>query len=201
MTSQSGHTEPIDAPHSLVGRSLDGSYRLKEMINLGGMGIIFRAEQLSTGRTVAVKVLKPSRANEMSTMRRFEREAKVLAQLSHPNIVSMVDSGRDAGGLAYVVMEFVKGATFRQVLKNGSLSLIEMMEVFTKTSSALAEAHAADVIHRDLKFDNIMISRQADGHLRVTVLDFGVAKPTSRGRRRKVTKAGHVPGARGIVAP
>ena len=200
-TRSGGETEPLDAPQSLVGRSLDGDYRLQEMINLGGMGIIFRADQISTGRTVAVKVLKPSKSGEMNLMQRFEREAEVLAELSHPNIVTLIDSGRDAGGLSYVAMEFVKGATFRRVLDNGNLSLQEILDVFAKTTSALAEAHAADVIHRDMKFDNIMVCRQADGHLRVTVLDFGVAKPMASRGKLELTRKGQVPGTPSIVAP
>ena len=196
-----GETEPLDAPQSLVGRMLDGRFRIEELINIGGMGIIFRAEQVSTGRKVAVKLLKPSRADELDLVQRFEREAEVLTRVSHPNIVSLVDSGRDAGGLSYVALEFVEGATFRYVLKNGTLSLIDIVEVFAKTTSALAEAHAADVIHRDLKFDNIMVSRQADGHLRVTVLDFGVAKPMAGRSTLELTRKGQVPGTPSIVAP
>jgi len=196
-----GKTEPLDAPQSLVGRMVDGRYRLDEMIDIGGMGIIFRAEQVSTGRDVAIKVLKPSRADEMDLVQRFEREAEVLRQVSHPNIVSLVDSGRDAGGLIYVALEFVDGATLRHVLKNRSLSLIEIVEIFVKTTSALAEAHDADVIHRDLTFDNVMVSRQADGHLRVTILDFGVAKPMAGGGHLELTRKGQVPGTPAIVAP
>ncbi|MFB6350591.1 MAG: serine/threonine-protein kinase [Bradymonadaceae bacterium] len=200
-TKPGGETEPIDAPQSLVGRVVDGRYRLDESIDIGGMGIIFRAEQISTGRRVAVKVLKPSRADEVDLVQRFEREAEVLTRISHPNIVSLVDSGTDAGGLSYVALEFVDGATFRHVLKRGHLSLIEIVEVFAKTTSALAEAHAADVIHRDLKFDNVMVSRQADDHLCVTVLDFGVAKPMAEGGGLELTRKGQVPGTPSIVAP
>jgi serine/threonine-protein kinase len=200
-TRSDGETEPLDAPQSFVGRVLDGRYKLQEMINLGGMGIIFRAEQVSTGRAVAVKLLKPSKSGDTDVVRRFEREADVLGGLSHPNIVSMIASGKDAGGLAYVVMEYVKGATLRNVLKNGALSLIEIVDIFAKTTSALAEAHDADVIHRDLKFDNVMVGRQADGRLRVTVLDFGVAKPMTEQRRLELTREGQVPGTPAIVAP
>ncbi len=203
MTTRPGgdQTEPFDSPESLVGRMLDGRYRLQETINLGGMGLIFRAEQLSTGRTVAVKVLKPSRADEPDLVRRFEREAEVLTRISHPHVVSLVDAGQDAGGLHYVAMEYVDGSTFGRVLEEGNLSLIEIVEVFTKTTSALAEAHAMDVVHRDLKLANIMVSGQADGHIRVTVLDFGIAKPVAGESNMELTRKGQVPGTPGIVAP
>ncbi len=194
-------TEPFDAPESLVGRMLDGRYRLQETISLGGMGIVFRAEQLSTGRTVAVKVLKPTRADDPDLVRRFEREAQVLERISHPYVVSLVDAGQDAGGLHYVAMEYVDGSTFERVLEQGDLSLIEIVEVFAKTTSALAEAHAMDVIHRDLKLANIMVSGQADGHIRVTVLDFGIAKPVAEDSDMELTRKGQVPGTPGIVAP
>lgn len=200
-TVSEGETEPLDAPESLVGRMLEGRYYLEETVDLGGMGIIFRAEQTSTDRTVAVKVLKPSRSDETDLLHRFRREASVLAALSHPNIVSLIDYGRDAGGLTYLVMEFVDGETFRDVLEGGELTLGEMVEVFAKTTSALAEAHEAEIIHRDLKFENIMVSRQADDHLDVTVLDFGVAKPLSEQNRLELTSKGQVPGTPAVIAP
>lgn len=194
-------TEPLEAPQSLVGRTLGGDYRLARMINLGGMGAIFRAEQLSTDRRVAVKVLKPSKSDDADLVRRFDREIDVLTRLSHPNIVTLIDAGRDAGGISYVVMEYVEGATFGDVLENGSLTLLEIVDVFIETASALAEAHDADVVHRDLKLENLMVSRQADGRLRVTVLDFGVAKPLESRENFELTRKNQVPGTPSIVAP
>lgn len=196
-----GDTEPLESPQSLVGRILDGEYRLARMINLGGMGAIFRAEQLSADRRVAVKVLKPSRADDADLVRRFEREIEVLTRLSHPHIVTLIDAGRDAGGISYVVMEHVEGATFGDVLENGSLTLPEIVGVAIDTASALAEAHDAEVVHRDLKLDNLMVSRQADGRLRVTVLDFGVAKPLESRNNFELTRNNEVPGTPSIVAP
>jgi len=185
----------------MVGRNLDGRYRLAHMIHLGGMGAIFRAEQLSTGREVAVKVLKPAKSEDPDLVRRFEREAEVLERLSHPNIVTLIDAGRGAGGISYLAMERVGGATLRDALENGSLSLLEIVSVFSDAASALAEVHAEEVVHRDLKFENIMVSRQADGRLRVTVLDFGVAKPMWEDRAFDVTRKREVPGTPSVVAP
>lgn len=196
-----GETDTFDAPQTLEGRVLDGQYRLEEIIEAGGMGLIFRAHQKSTDRTVAVKILRPTRSDEMNAIRRFSREGELLGRLSHPNIVSLIDSGRDAGGLLYLVMEYVDGPSLREFLADESPTLLELVDIFEKTASALAEAHASHVIHRDLKLDNVVVTRQTDGSLRVTILDFGVAKPIGDADRLELTGKGEVPGTPDVVAP
>lgn len=192
-------TQPLDAPQALVGRVLDGRYRLGEVLSRGGMGIVFEAQQLSVNRKIAVKILRPTLSNETDLVQRFSQEIEVVASLSHPNIVSLIDAGRDAGGLTYLAMEYVRGQTFREALKDGELSLPEILDVLIQTSDALMEAHDAGIIHRDLKFDNIMLSRHKDERLHVKILDFGVAKLLSR--NLNLTRSGQVPGTPGIIAP
>ncbi len=192
-------TKPLDAPQTLVGRVLDGRFRLAEVLSRGGMGIVFEATQLSVKRKIAVKILRPTLSNEADLVQRFSQEIEVVASLSHPNIVSLIDAGRDAGGLTYLAMEFVEGKTFREALKRGELSLPEILEVLIQTCDALMEAHACGIIHRDLKFDNIMLSRHQDAHLHIKILDFGVAKLLSK--NLELTRSGQVPGTPGIIAP
>mgnify|MGYP006288096337 CR=1 FL=1 len=192
-------TAPIDAPASLVNRVLDGRFRLDEILNSGGMGIVYRATQLTVKRNVAVKVLKPTLSSEVDLVKRFSQEIEVVARLSHPNIVSLIDAGKDAGGLTYLAMEFVRGETFREALREGKLTLPEMLEVFGQTCDALAEAHQLGIVHRDLKFDNIMLSEHDDERIHVKVLDFGVAKLLSS--NLELTRSGQVPGTPGIIAP
>jgi serine/threonine-protein kinase len=202
MTTRPGKrvsTRPIDAPEQLVGRVLDGRYRLEEVISVGGMGIIFRAHQMATERTVAVKVLRPTLASDVDLHTRFRHEIETLSRLSHPNIVTLHDCGQDAAGLHYLVMEHVPGGTLRDMLQATDLTLPEILEVFRQTCGALVEAHARGVIHRDLKFDNLMVRRFDDGRLHVTILDFGVAKLLTR--NESITRAGEVPGTPGIIAP
>lgn len=192
-------TQPLDAPQTLVGRVLDGRFRLVEVLTRGGMGIVFEATQLSVKRKIAVKILRPTLSNEADLVQRFSQEIEVVASLCHPNIVSLIDAGRDAGGLTYLAMEYVEGKTFRKALKRGELSLPEILDVFVQTCDALMEAHAADIIHRDLKFDNIMLSRHQDARLHIKILDFGVAKLLSK--NLELTRSGQVPGTPGIIAP
>ncbi len=188
-----------DAPELLVGRTLDGRYRLDAVLNTGGMGIVFRATQLNVGRTVALKILKPTLSKDPSLKERFQLEVEAVAQISHPNVVKLIDCGEDGSGLLYLVMEYVEGKTLRERLRDGDLRLWEILEVFAQVCTALIEIHGQQVIHRDLKFDNIMVQRMRDRRLAVQLLDFGVAKLLSR--NRQLTKMGQVPGTPAIVAP
>lgn len=196
---QRSSTRPLDAPQSLLGRVLSGNYRLDRVINAGGMGIIFEARQLSVDRPVAIKLLKPTLSGDSDLMQRFSQEVEIGKDLWHPNVVSLLDAGRDASGLVYLVMEFFDGETFRSALQRKELSLIEILEVFSQACNALIEAHGNQVIHRDLKFDNIMLKRHRDGAIHVKLLDFGVAKMLDRDV--DLTRGGQIPGTPGIIAP
>lgn len=202
MTTRPGKrvsTKPIDAPQQLLGRVLDGRYRLEEVLNVGGMGIIFSAHQLATGRRVAVKVLRPTLSSDIDLNTRFQQEIETLTRLSHPHIVALHDCGQDVAGLHYLVMTFVEGRTLREMLHACELTLPEILAVFAQVCDALVEAHARGIIHRDLKFENVMVRRFDDGRPHVTILDFGVAKLLTR--NDSVTRTGEVPGTPGIIAP
>ncbi len=188
-----------ESPEAFVGKVLDSTYRLDEVLSTGGMGIVFRATQLSVVRPVAVKIIKPSLSTNSDLMTRFMQEIEVIGKLAHPNIVHMIDSGRDMAGIAFIAMEFVHGQTFRDALRRHQLSLLEILHVFVQVCDALIEAHHLEIIHRDLKFENIMICRHQDNRIHVKVLDFGVAKQLSSGEH--VTRQGEVPGTPGIIAP
>ncbi len=192
-------TQPMDAPDLLVGRVLEGRYRLERVLNAGGMGIIFEATQLSVNRQVAVKVLKPTLTRDPSLVERFQLEVDMVAQMAHPNIVGLIDTGIDTTGLTYLVMEFVEGKTLRQALRAGDLKLWEILEVYGQVCNALIETHGQQIIHRDLKFDNIMVQRMRDQSIHVKLLDFGVARLLSWDKR--LTQGGQVAGTPGIVAP
>lgn len=192
-------TRPLNAPETLIGRVLDGRFRLDRVLSTGGMGIVFEATQLSIRRTVAIKLLKPTLSADVELIQRFMQEVNVVATLQHPNIVATVDAGKDASGLAYLVMEFFDAFTFRDMLQRFELTLAEILGVFTQVCSALTEAHAAGIIHRDLKFENIMLKRMHDGCIHVKILDFGVAKLIHSDTQ--LTRGGQVPGTPGIIAP
>jgi len=152
-------------------RVLAGRYVLREVLGVGGMATVWRANDQVLGREVAVKVLSPQYAADARFLARFEREARHVARLSHPSLVTIFDCGVDDGA-AFIVMELVSGRTVRQVLDvQGPLPLAEAIRVAVAVCEALEVAHAAGLVHRDIKPANIVISGGD-----VKVLDFGIAR-------------------------
>jgi len=164
----------VDATLSdpLVGRRIDGRYRVLARIGRGGMGVVYRAEDERLEREVAVKVLRADLAHDQEARQRFVREAKSAARLAHPGVVSVLDQGTD-GETAYLVMELVGGRTLRDVVhERGLLTPGEALDVGEAVLDALAEAHRKGVLHRDVKPANVLVAD--DG--RVKVADFGLAR-------------------------
>jgi TolB-like protein/Flp pilus assembly protein TadD len=154
----------------LIGRTL-GHYRIVEQIGAGGMGEVYRAHDERLDRDVAVKVLPISLAQDPERIARFEREAKAVARLDHPNILAIYDFGAD-GGITYSVTELLAGETLRERLEGGALGWRKTAEIGAAIAEGLAAAHGAAIIHRNLKPDNIFLT--SDG--RVKILDFGLAR-------------------------
>src|SRR5215510_628523 len=149
-----------------------GPYTVVGPIGAGGMGEIYRARHATLDRLVAIKVLPTALANDADARARFEREAKVIAALSHPNILAIHDFAVDAG-VAYVVIELLDGSTLRQRLADGPLPIKKAAHIARDVALGLAAAHDAGVVHRDIKPENIFITTA--GH--VKILDFGLARP------------------------
>ncbi len=163
---------PPSAVDPLIGRVLDGRYRIEGFIARGGMATIYRAADLRLDRTVAIKVMHPSFASDPGFVDRFEREARAAARLNSPYAVGLHDQGNDAG-VIYLVMEYVPGHTVRDVLRtHGSLEPAQALAILDPVLEALAAAHRAGYIHRDIKPENVLISD--DGRVKVT--DFGLAR-------------------------
>jgi serine/threonine protein kinase/tetratricopeptide (TPR) repeat protein len=154
-----------------IGRKLLGRYEILSSLGAGGMGEVYRARDTNLRRDVAVKVLPERLASDPDALSRFEREARALAALSHPNILTIHDFGTD-GVTAFAVMELLKGTTLRNRLAESKLSGREAVEIGLATAEGLAAAHSAGVIHRDLKPENIFLS--SDGATKI--LDFGLAR-------------------------
>ncbi len=149
-----------------------GPYEILAPLGAGGMGEVFRARDTRLGREVAVKVLPARLAGDSDALSRFEREAKAVAALSHPNILALHDFGHE-GSVAYAVMELLEGETLQQALSSGSLPSRKALSYGTQIALGLAAAHEKGIVHRDLKPDNVFVTR--DEH--VKILDFGLAKP------------------------
>jgi len=153
----------------LIGRVL-GNYHILEQIGRGGMARVFKALDLTHERTVAIKVLSPHLALESNFKARFEREVQVLRELEHPNIVPILDYG-EAGGLAYIVMPYMKVGTLSDRLKDGDLTVKESARIIGQIAAALQHAHEVGVVHRDVKPSNILIDEDGNAWLS----DFGFA--------------------------
>jgi len=153
---------------------LQNRYRLVEWLGRGGMGVVYRARDETLGRDVAIKFLLPEKLVNEEMKSRFAREARAIARLSHPNIITIYDVGEDTArdtSWHYLVLEYVPGTNIklRMQHRGGALPLAEALEMIRAVLNALAYAHAQGVIHRDLKPENIMLTPEGQ----VKVSDFG----------------------------
>src|SRR5262249_36305550 len=161
---------------SLIGETLAGKYKIEERLSVGGMGAVYRGTHILMGKTVAIKVLRPSLAADEKIVARFSREARAASRISHPNALSVTDFGEDESGHVFLVMEFLSGKTLKQVIRDdGPLPLARVVDIARQVGDALHAAPAQGVIHRDLKSDNIMLLDTMSGD-HAKVLDFGIAK-------------------------
>jgi len=163
-----------------VGRVIAGRYKLDAVLGVGGMGAVYSATQLAVDRSVALKILRPERMGDDAAGKkaaaRFQREAKAVAALSHPNIVALHDFGTTTEGLTFMVMEKVDGDTLNKVLrKNGPLPAARIVHLLSQLSEALAYAHDHGIVHRDLKPANLMVTEVGARKDVLKLLDFGIA--------------------------
>ncbi len=172
MSAQGAHSE-----NGLIGRVLGGKFRLRSYIGEGSSGTVYQADQVTLGRTVAVKILNPELARDTRLVSRFHDEALAASRLNHPNTVSVIDYGQTDDGLLYIVMEYLRGVTLTQVIADESpLSKERIIDIVSQILSGLEEAHEASVVHADLKADNIVIEHRRGGWYLVKVVDFGIAR-------------------------
>ncbi len=178
----------------LVGRLLDGRYRVESRIARGGMATVYLALDIRLDRTVALKVMHRSLADDPAFVRRFIGEAKSVASLSHPNVVHVFDQGTD-GDVVYLSMEYVPGKTLRDVLRDrGRLPAREALEIMIPVLAALGAAHQAGMVHRDVKPENVLLAD--DG--RIKVVDFGLARAIEATNQ---TRTGVMIGTIGYMSP
>ncbi|WP_354644895.1 Stk1 family PASTA domain-containing Ser/Thr kinase [Kitasatospora camelliae] len=160
----------LDDP--LIGALLDGRYRVDQRIAVGGMATVYRGTDTRLDRVLALKVMHPSLAGDAEFTARFIREAKAVARLTHPNVVNVFDQGADPRGV-FLAMEYVPGRTLRDLLRDrGALSVRAALDIVEPVLAALGAAHRADLVHRDVKPENVLIT---DGGL-VKVADFGLVR-------------------------
>jgi serine/threonine-protein kinase len=185
----------------LIGHDLDGRYRLESILGQGGMGTVYRAMQTSISRQVAIKTLNPSLAAAPQFFERFKREAEVASKLNHPNIITVFDFGRASDGLCYIVMEYLQGESLRErVRAQGPMTLRRATAIVEQVAIGLSHAHAHQVVHRDIKPHNIMLS-SVDAAEYVKVLDFGLVKAMENEEEEQLTSTGQVLGTPQYMPP
>ncbi|MBA3542304.1 MAG: serine/threonine protein kinase [Deltaproteobacteria bacterium] len=181
-----------------IGRVLDGRYRIDARLAAGGMGVVFRGERLGIGKKVAIKFLYQSAASNPEHLARFEREAVAMSRLTHPNLVSVIDHGL-LDGVPYLIMELQTGESLGEVLKRGPLSPRRAVAIARHIVSGMQGIHAAGVIHRDLKPDNVLLVAGLEYDF-AKVFDFGVAKLFDE-QDFEVTQVGHAVGTPRYMSP
>jgi len=184
---------PLPAGSPMAAITAIGRYHLRERLAVGATGYVYAAEDQAMNRQVALKVLAADLEDEPETRERFYREARIMAALSHPNIVRVLDVGED-NGRPFIAMELLDARPLGEYLRvNPSLSLSARIDLIVQLYSGLEAAHAQDAVHRDVKPGNIMVDRAG----RLTILDFGLA----RLRSSTLTANGAVLGSPGYMSP
>lgn len=187
----------------LLGTILDGRYLLKERIGKGGMGKVYRSEHLGTGREVAVKVLHLHLVDDATVIARFRREARTPARIGDPGVVEVLDAGEQPGVGVYYAMELIPGQSLIAEMKSrGPFAAPELRQIFGPILRTLARAHEVQVVHRDLKPDNVLLVHESDG-VKVKILDFGIAGLLSMEGEEatQLTQTGTVVGTPAFMSP
>ena len=188
----------------MIGREIVGRYRILKKLGEGGMGAVYRAEQIALKRPCAVKLLRPELSANQMILKRFNAEAVLVAQLGHPNTVQIYDFGQDQDGALFIAMELIEGQSLRQVLQEqGPLPPARALAIAIQVAASLTDAHIHGIIHRDLKPDNVMLQTRGRQRDIVRVLDFGIAKlrTDSRASQPAMTQAGDMLGTPQYMAP
>ncbi len=178
----------------LVGAVIADRYHITAKLGEGGMGAVYLAEHVRMGQKMAVKVLAKQLVDDADAIARFTREARNAAQIKHPNVCIVHDFGETDDGLVYLAMEFIEGESLADGLERTAA-------IIAQCCSALQAAHDLGIIHRDIKPDNIMVSRDRDGSAFVKVVDFGIAKAATGEAGQQVTKTGFILGTPDYMSP
>jgi|JI10StandDraft_1071094.scaffolds.fasta_scaffold05207_9 serine/threonine protein kinase len=183
-----------------LGTTVDGRYRVLEVIGRGGMGVVYKVEHVRMGKIAAMKVLHRDLVDDAEASQRFEREAAAVSRLHHPNAVQVFDFGA-VGDALYLIMEYVRGQDLGAIVeRDGPLPFARAAPLLVQILGALTEAHELGIVHRDLKPDNVLVTRTTGGRDFAKVLDFGLAK-MARGHDPGDSDQGQIVGTPYFMAP
>jgi len=186
---------------NLVGQELDERYKILSKLGQGGMGVVYIAEQAMIGRQVALKVLRMEMARDKASVQRFLTEAKAIASLKNSHTITLHDFGITSKGLLYYTMELLEGAPLSKLIKqDGPMPHERAAELMLQVLESLDEAHSRDILHRDIKPDNIFITEER-GREYATVLDFGIAKLVGDQSMETITRTGMICGTPAYLSP
>ena len=185
---------------TITGKTLVRRYRILEKLGQGGMGAVYKATQISTGKDVAIKVINRELTKEADTVQRFQREVAIQAKMEHPNIITVVDFDRTPDGYYFFVMQYVEGKSLSELVKDKvQLTTGEFSTVAMQILDGIEYAHRKNIIHRDIKGDNIIIAEMEHQQI-VKILDFGLAKAAHQDTMG-LTDAGHILGTPSYMSP
>jgi serine/threonine-protein kinase len=186
--------DPASTSSQMIGTVLSGRYRLEAKLGSGGMSTVYLARDTTLDRSVAVKVMHREMSEQADQLQRFRQEARAVAKLSHPNVVAVIDAGED-GGHPYIVFEYVEGETLKQRINRvGALDPQEALAYAIEIARGLTVAHARNMVHRDIKPQNVLI----DSEGRAKLTDFGISRQLEQDG---MTATGRVLGTTDYVAP
>ena len=186
----------------LVDSIIADRYHISRKLGAGGMGTVYLGEHIKMGQQAAIKVITRDLASDPAAIARFTREARNAARIKHPNVCTIYDFGETPDGLIYMAMEFIDGESLADLLqREGRLSPHRAADLLMQCCDALQAAHDLDIVHRDMKPENIMIAKARDGSDVVKVVDFGIAKAVTGGPGQTVTQTGFIVGTPDYMSP
>ena len=191
----------VESGADLVGQLIDDRYYVEQRLGEGGMGEVYIAHQVRTGRKCALKLMHRAMTNDPDAVGRFRREASSASAISHPNVATIFDSGETHDHRPYFAMEFVDGRSLSQVIREErSLDPRRAADIARQIAEGLSAAHDLEIVHRDLKPDNVMLGAARGGADYVKLVDFGIAKPTT-GSGNTLTRPGFILGTPAVHEP
>ncbi|MGD8276370.1 MAG: serine/threonine-protein kinase [Gemmatimonadota bacterium] len=200
-SGQPGAPPPANR-HDLVGTVLAGRYRIVRRLGEGAMGAVYVGEHLRIGRLDAIKVLRGGLASDADSISRFNRGARNLSAIRHPNVCTLYDYGETEDGSPFLALELIDGESLKEIIdREGALPVPRALAIARQIAAALEAAHHAGIVHRDLKPGNVMIERGRDGSDIVKVVDFDIAKGPAASAGDEVTELGFVVGTPEYMSP